>query len=56
MEKFYKILVRSFLWLGIIALITVFFGAIHQLIMAFVCFIIYALLKSELREKEDAEK
>ena len=55
MEAFYKILVYAFLVMGIVSLVSVLFGAVHQLIIAFICFLIHAMLKGELREKKEEQ-
>lgn len=53
MEKLYRTFIRLFLVMGIICVVMALFGAVHQLVFAFVCFIIYGLLKCELKEKKE---
>jgi hypothetical protein len=43
--------------MGVICIVTIFFGATHQWVMALFCFAVFLLLKSELKsEKKSAAR
>ena len=56
METMDKIFMWLFLLTGILCLVTVCFGATHQLATAFICFSMAAILKCDLKRNKKIMK